>query len=78
MIRFLFRIKNENKCFLINKKVTNRITNRKGAIAWDMIGWLLLGLAVLVVVIIAIIYLSGNGSDAINYVKDLFRFGGKS
>jgi len=40
----------------------------------EMLGWWIIGLAVLVLVIIGIIILRGKGSSAIDYIKSLFRF----
>lgn len=54
-----------------NKK---RFGNKK-ALELEMLGWWILGLSVLVIVIIAIMILNGKGTGAINYIKELFRFG---
>ena len=41
----------------------------------EAIGKILMIVAALVFVIILIIVLSGKGSSALNYIKDIFRFG---
>ncbi len=48
--------------------------NKKG-IELEMLGWWLLGLAVLVVIIFGIVLLKGKGISAIEYIKNLLRFG---
>jgi len=48
--------------------------NKRGIIT-DYLGWIILGVIVLVVVIIGIIILAGKGTSAIEYIKTLFRFG---
>ena len=48
--------------------------NKKG-IELEMLGWWLLGLAVLAVVIIAIVIMKGKGTSAIDFIKNLLRFG---
>ena len=50
--------------------------SRKGAVAMEYLFWLILGVIVLVVIIIIIGILTGKGSAAIEYIKDLFRWGG--
>lgn len=41
----------------------------------EFLFWLILGIVVLVVILIAIGILSGKGSGAIEYIKDLFKWG---
>jgi len=41
----------------------------------EMIGWWILAIAVLVILVIGIMVLKGKGIGAIEYVKNLFRFG---
>ncbi|MFA6023016.1 MAG: hypothetical protein WC781_02935 [Candidatus Pacearchaeota archaeon] len=40
----------------------------------EAIGWVLLGLAVFVVMVIGIIILSGKGNNALDFIKNMFRF----
>ncbi len=47
--------------------------NKRG-IELDMIAWLLIGVAVLVLAIIAMFILQGKGSSAIDYLKQLLKF----
>ena len=49
--------------------------SRKGAVAMEFLFWLILGVIVLVVVVIIIGILTGKGIGAIEYIKDLFRWG---
>ena len=51
------------------------VKGKKG-IELEMLGWWALGLAALVVVILAIVILKGKGSSAIDYIKQLFSFRG--
>lgn len=48
---------------------------KKGMIALDVLVKLLIGLLVLVVVIFAIVILSGKGQNAVEFIKNLLRFG---
>ena len=56
------------------KKIKGFFRNKKG-FELEMLGWWLLGIAVLVLVIIAIFVLKGKGTNAIDYIKNLLRFG---
>jgi hypothetical protein len=47
----------------------------KKGLELEMIGWWILGLAVLVLVILGISVLTGKGTEAINYIKKIFGFG---
>ena len=47
---------------------------KKKAVALDFLFWLILGVIVLVIIIFIIMILSGKGSGAIEYIKDLFRW----
>ncbi len=47
----------------------------KGAIESEALIWMLVGLAVLVISIILIVALRGKGISALDYIKNLFRFG---
>jgi len=55
-------------------RIRKWLKNKK-AIELEMLGWWLLGLAVLVVVIIAIMIMRGKGQNALDFIKNLFRFG---
>jgi len=48
--------------------------NKKGFES-EMMGWWILGLAVLVIVILGIMILTGKGTEAITYIKKIFRLG---
>jgi hypothetical protein len=48
---------------------------KKKAIELEMLGWWIIGLAVLVLIIIGIVILKGKGFAALDYIKNLFRFG---
>ena len=50
--------------------------NKKG-IEIEMLGWWIIALAVLVLLIIGVVILRAKGINALDYIKDLFRFGGK-
>jgi len=47
----------------------------KKAVAMEFLFWLILGVVVLVVILVAIGILSGKGIGAIEYIKDLFKWG---
>jgi hypothetical protein len=47
----------------------------KKGLELEMIGWWILGLAVLVIVILGIIVLTGKGIGAIEYIKKIFGLG---
>lgn len=48
---------------------------KKGAIETEMLGWWILGIAVLVILVIGLFILKGKGTGAIEYIKNLLRFG---
>ncbi len=48
--------------------------SKKGAIESEMLGWWILGIAVLVILVIGIFILKGKGTSAIGYIKSMFRF----
>ena len=41
----------------------------------EMIGWWIIGVGVLIAMIVAYMILKGKGINAIEYIKNLFRFG---
>jgi len=47
----------------------------KRGIELEMLGWWIIALVVLAVMVIGFLILSGKGSSAIQYIKNLFRFG---
>lgn len=49
--------------------------NKKGQIWQTLIPWMI-GLGVLVLIIVIFLILSGKGSGAITYLRNLMRFGG--
>lgn len=40
----------------------------------EVLGWVLLSLALLVILIVGIIVLSGKGSSILDFINDMFRF----
>ncbi|HLD97862.1 MAG TPA: hypothetical protein VI815_00895 [Candidatus Nanoarchaeia archaeon] len=46
----------------------------KKGIEIEILGWVLLGLGILVLLVIGIIILSGKGQNTLAYIQDLFRF----
>lgn len=48
---------------------------KKKAVALDFLFWLILGVIVLVITVLIIMILTGKGTGAIEYIKDLFRWG---
>lgn len=48
---------------------------RRAAFELDSIAWWIIGIAVLVVVVLGLFILKGKGIDAMNYLKNIFRFG---
>ena len=47
----------------------------KKGIELDMLGYWILGIAVLAVIVIGIFVLKGKGAGYLDFIKDLFRFG---
>jgi len=58
-------------------KIANRIKGwkNKKAMELEMLGWWILGLAVLVIIVLSIMVLKGKGDSALEFIKGLFRFG---
>ncbi|MBU1136395.1 MAG: hypothetical protein KJ559_02710 [Nanoarchaeota archaeon] len=48
---------------------------KKGAIELEMLAWFLIAFAVLVIIVVGYIILSGKGIGIIEHIKNLFRFG---
>lgn len=61
---------------MLNKKKKMKIKKNKKAIALNFLGWLILSIAIFVLVVIAIVILTGKADSAIEFIKNLFRFGG--
>ncbi len=49
--------------------------NKRGAIAWDTIGYAILALVVLAIVFVGIFILQGKGAELLASIKDIFRTG---
>lgn len=48
---------------------------KRGELVWDeLIPWII-GLAVLLLMFVLYIILTGKGNDAVEYIKNIFRFG---
>ncbi len=47
--------------------------NKKGIVT-DYVGWILIGLLILVVIVVSIVILKDKGIAAWEYVKDLLRY----
>ena len=48
----------------------------KKAFELDVLGWIIIGVLTLAVVAISVFILIGKGNSAIDFIKDLFKFGG--
>lgn len=57
----------------IEKK--ERLLNSKKGIEIDMIGWIILAIAFLVLFVAGMIILKDKGFGALDFIKNLFRFG---
>jgi len=62
--------------FLLGFYLRNRVKINKRGIELEMLGWWILGLVVLVIVVIGIVILKGKGVGALEFIKNIFRFGG--
>lgn len=49
--------------------------NKKGAIELDVLGWWILGISILVIMVIGYFVLKSKGISAIEFIKNIFRFG---
>lgn len=49
------------------------MVNKKG-FEMEVLAWLLIGIAVLVILMVGILILSGKGTNILEYIKDMFRF----
>jgi|TARA_B100002003_G_C13671065_1_gene339802 hypothetical protein len=47
----------------------------KKGIALDFLAWLIIGVLVLVLVVVAIAILTGKGIGALDFIKDIFKWG---
>jgi multisubunit Na+/H+ antiporter MnhB subunit len=57
----------------IISKAKKWLKDKKG-LEMEMLGWWILGIAVLIVVVIAIMIMKGKGHSALDFIKNLFRF----
>ena len=48
---------------------------KRGAIQWDVLGYWIIGIVLLVIMIGIFVILSGKGSGALEFIKNLLRFG---
>ena len=48
--------------------------NKKG-LEIEMLGWWVIAIVVLIIMVLGFFILKGKGINAIDYIKDLFRFG---
>jgi hypothetical protein len=55
--------------------IKNLFGNKKAQFIQENLGWLLLGLGVLIVVILGYVILTGKGLGFLDKIKNLFRFG---
>ena len=49
--------------------------NNKRAMELETLGYWIIGLVILVILIVSSIVMRGKGTDALDFVKNLFRFG---
>ena len=50
-----------------------KLNNKKG-FEMDVLAWLLIGVALLVILVIGVMILSGKGNNTIEFIKNMFRF----
>jgi hypothetical protein len=48
---------------------------KKGSAVSDMLPWIIIAVAILVILMVTIFVLKGNGTNLINQIKNLFRSG---
>jgi len=51
-----------------------KLSIKKG-MEMEMLGWWIIALVVLAIMLVGIVILKGKGIDAIEYIKNIFRFG---
>mgnify|MGYP001602322289 CR=1 FL=1 len=51
------------------------LKSKKAAIELDVLGWTIIGAAVLAIMVTAYILMRYQGGSAIDFIKNLFRFG---
>lgn len=68
--------KGENRLFVKNKKCECKflIKDKKG-MEKEVIGWLIFFVIVLIIVLFSVMIFTDKGNSAIEYIKNLFRFG---
>jgi L-cystine uptake protein TcyP (sodium:dicarboxylate symporter family) len=52
-----------------------KILPNKKAMEIEMLGWWIIALVVFVIMIVGFVILKGKGINAIDYIKNIFRFG---
>lgn len=52
-----------------------RILSKKKAMEIEMLGWWIIALVVFVIMVVGFVILKGKGINAIDYIKNIFRFG---
>jgi len=66
----------KKRAFLTCRK--NKIFSSRGdkrGLVWSEIAWWIIGLAVLVLIIVLILIFKGSGSDLLDKISNIFRFG---
>lgn len=58
----------------MKNKIRRLLKNKKGLIE-DYLGWILITAGFLIVILIGIAIIAGKGSNMLEYIKNLFRFG---
>ncbi len=58
----------------IRKRLRYLFSNKKG-FEMEVLGWWIIAIAVLIIMLLGFFILKGKGIDAIEYAKNLFRFG---
>lgn len=61
----------------MGKRSKEEATGKKGAMEMEQIAYWIIGFIVLVIVVAGYMILRGKGGGALDFVKNLFRFGGK-
>ena len=50
--------------------------SKRGEIELDTLGWIIIAAAVLFIIIAAFLILKGKGVSALDFIRNIFRFGG--
>ena len=51
------------------------VLKNKKAMELETLGYWIIGLAILLILIVGSIYMRGKGTEAIDFIKNIFRFG---